>query len=78
MKFEITKKINKSQLFKECKDAGINLISITSDKQDNLILESDKDLKSVLTAHIPKVELTRNEKIDNIQNLNDVKEFLKG
>lgn len=78
MKFKLKKKINDAQLFEECKAVGINLISITRDKDNNLILDADKSPLDIINNHIPKVELTIVQRVDKIQNLDDVKKFLKG
>lgn len=77
MIFKANKKINEEQFFKECDNAGIKLISIIRDRKDNLIFDADKNPIDIINAHIPKQIITLNERVDRIQNIDDIKKFLK-
>lgn len=55
IKYNYIKKINPSQIIDEAKLKGINIVSITQDG-DNVIIEADNDVTSIVNNHIPKIK----------------------
>jgi len=83
IEIKIKKDINPGQMLEELKAAGIDVEGISQDKDNNLSIMLINDIKetalrNLVMAHVKIPELTRNQRIDSITNINDIKKYLKG
>jgi len=77
-KFEFNKKVNGQQLYAELQAAGFSVKFMNIEKDNSITIDATQDPVTIVNAHVPKVQKTEAEKIDSIQNLVDVKKYLKG
>jgi len=80
MKYKTIKKINVIQLTKELKTTGIKVKSITIDKDNLIIIDCDKDPKTIVKDHTPNPIITPKDSLNKLrENINklDIKDDLK-
>lgn len=81
MKYKLIKKINVAQLTKELKTAGIKVKSITTYKDNLMIIDSNKDPKTIVKEHTPQAIISPKERLELLRleiNKLDIKDDLKG
>lgn len=81
MKYKLIKKINAEQLTNELKTAGIKVKSITIDKDNSIIIDSNKDPQTIVKDHTPQAIISPKERLELLRleiNKLDIKDDLKG
>ncbi len=80
---QFTKDANSVQLLEELGVAGISIESVTTDKNNSLLIKLNDEakeiqLRNLVMSHTKRPILTEAQKIDKIVTIKDVKKFLKG